>query len=378
MVTFQDYIDMLRSGKYKPIAKVEWLRVDETVESTIVADILGGSITVNRNNGSRRTCSVNLQGTPDLLPDVYGIWVKKKFKLWMGFIINGEEYFLPQGIFVLTDPNYNSSPSGLDVTITGTDKFSLLNGELGGLLKDIYQISAGINVNNAVRTILTAFGDPKQPIMDISSQTFPYDIRKSQDENIGDMLKEIAEFSARNIFYDEDGYLNFVDDINDEAKGSIWDFNDSLDSFSYLDGSYTSQFTEVRNLVKVIGVNVNGTIPMGTAINELPITGTEVSRIGEIPKVVLNDYISTNTEALNLANYMLKRLCVLGVSGSVGAVKMPHLDVDKIITITDSQLGYNRKRFLIDNISLGLGVDDGATINVVTASEEDFTVGSVV
>lgn len=377
MATFQDYINMLYSGTYRPIAKVEWLRSDETVESTLVADILGGSLTINRNNGVRRTCSINLRGDASLLPDVYGIWVKKKFKLYIGFNINGSEYFLPQGIYVLSDPVYNSDPSGLSVTLTGSDKMSLLNGELGGILKDIYVINNGTNVNNAVRTILSSFGDPKDPIMSVTSQTFPYDIRKSQDENVGDLLKEIAYFSSRNIYYDEDGFLNFVDDIDDNLKGSVWDFNVSNDKFSYLNGSYTNRFSEVRNLVKVVGINVNGTIPQATVTNELPVTGTEVSRIGEIPLVILNDYISTNTEATNLANYVLKRKCVLGITASISSVKMIHLDVDQIITITDDNMEYDRRRFLIDNISIGLGVGDGLTLNCVTASEDDFTVGKV-
>ena len=105
MASFQDYISMLRDGSYNPIAKVEWLRSDETVESTLIADILGGSLTINRNNGVRRTCSINLKGDASLLPDVYGIWVNKKFKLYIGFNIGGENFFLPQGIYVLTNPN---------------------------------------------------------------------------------------------------------------------------------------------------------------------------------------------------------------------------------------------------------------------------------
>ena len=200
-LTYNDYLLYINKQIQKPIAKIEWLRVDETVESTITSDILGGNLSISRNNGVRRTCSFTLKNEPNLLPDIYGIWVKKKFKLWLGVIDdNGNEFFLPQGVFVLTNPNYNSEPSGSTVTINGTDKFCLLNGEMGGILKDIYQINSGTNVNNSITTILTAFGDPKPPIMDLTSQTFPYTIRKGQDDNIGELLKEIAKISSRNIY----------------------------------------------------------------------------------------------------------------------------------------------------------------------------------
>jgi hypothetical protein len=376
-ITFQDYINVLKSGTYKPIAKIEWLRTDETVESTLISDILGGSLTINRNNGTRRSCNIELRGTPDLLPNVYTIWIKKKFKLWLGFNINGEDYFLPQGIFVLDNPSYNSSPEGMSITLSGQDKFSLLNGTFGGILKDIYQINAGTNVNNAVRTILTAFGDPVAPLMDITSITFPYDVRKNQDENIGDMLQEIAYFSSRNIFYDEEGRLNFLEDIQDDYKSSEWDFNTFDDKFSYLSGDYENLFSEVKNVVKIIGTNVGGTIPQYEAKNENPVTETEVSRIGELVYIELNDYISTVSQAQNLANYILKRKSVLGISGSLNSTGMFHLDVDKVITVTDSNMTYNKKRFLIDNINIGLGVGDSMTIGLIVSLDEDYFIGVV-
>lgn len=377
MASYSDYVDSIRSGIYKPTVRIELLRDDETVESVLSGDVLSGTLSINRNNGVRRTCSVTFVATEDLLPNVYGIWAKRKFKLWLGLETDNGEYLKPQGVFVVTNPSYNSTPTDKIVTINGIDKFCLFNGEIGGVLKDIYQVGSGTNVNNAVITIIQEFGDVKNPILDLSTQTFPYDIRKGQDENIGDMLKEIAYFSSRNIFYNENGELVFEDDVDDNIKGSLWDFNDSYDKFSYLGSDVEYKFDGVKNVVKVIGNNVNGTTVQYTAINNNPSTGTEVDRIGELAMVVINDYISTISEAQNLAEYILKRTKVLASSATIRAIKMFELDVDKVITVTDSNLNFDKKRFLINQISIDLSIGGEMTLSVVDVDEIDFTVGSV-
>lgn len=378
MANFNEYIATLRSGLYKPLVKVELLREDESVERTLDADILGGSLSINRNNGARRTCSLTLKGTKELLPDVYGIWAKRKFKLYLGIEINDDEFFLPQGVFILTDPSYDSTPEGNIVTLNGTDKFALLNGEIGGTFKDVYKILQETSVEDAIKGLLVDFFDPKAPIIDILDEIFPYDILKNQGDNAGDLLKEIAYFCAKNIYYDENGHLVFTEDIADENKSSEWDFNNSLDNFTFLSCNVNSKMSEVKNIIKIIGTNVNsGEIVEYTAINDDPSSGTEVSRLGELPYVEINEYITTVAKAENLAKYILKRKKVMASNATINSIKMIHLDVDKVVTVSEPKLNFYNKRFLINQINIDLGIDGGMSATVVDTDEIDFTTGQV-
>ena len=125
MASFQDYINVVKSGIIRPRIKIEWLRVDETVESIFASDILDGTLTINRNNGVRRAIDFTVQFVPELRPSIYGIWINKKVRLSLGVVCaDGTDYFIPQGVFILSDPQYTSTPSGGTVSFNGIDKFS--------------------------------------------------------------------------------------------------------------------------------------------------------------------------------------------------------------------------------------------------------------
>lgn len=379
MASFQDYLNVLRSNTRYERVKIEWLRSDDSVESIYIGDLLGGSLSINRNNGVRRAVSLELKNEDNLLPNVYGIWVKRKFRLWLGYNIPSlnEDYFIEQGVFVMRNPQYSSLPEGSTVTLNGADKFVLLNGEIGGELEDIYEITNGTNVNLAVGLILPEFGDNITPLMSLTTQTFPYTVRKDYGKTIGDMLKDIAYFSSRNIFYDETGRFNFIDDVDDEVKGSLWDFNYGDDLYSLLELGVENKFDEVKNYVKIICQNVNGTTVIGEASNEDPNTGTEISRIGRLPYIDTNSYIDNVTDANNLCEYILKRTKVMASQITIRCMKMFHLDVDKVITITNNAMKYDRKRVLINQINIDLSVGGEMTLVCVDTDEVDFTVGRV-
>lgn len=378
MASFQDYINTLKSGTLKPKIKIEWLRVDETVESEMIEDILGGSLTINRNNGIRRAIEFTIKNSEALLPNIYGIWLNKKLKLSLGYETLNGDWFEPQGIFVISNPNYTSSPNGSTVTINAVDKFSLLSGENGsGLLKDIYLIDNGTNINYAVQKILVDFKDPIVPILRPSTMNLPYTIRKGQGENVGEMLKSIAYASARNIYYDTEGRLVFDEDFDDNIKGSEWDFNFQDEKYTYLGSNLEHQFSNVRNYVKVIGQNINGAIVTGIAIDNDLTSPTNTNIIGEIPDIVANDYISTIAEAERLAKYKLKRLKVLNQAISIESIPLFHLDVDKVITLTDENYKITNQRYLVTSISTGLEFGSRMTIQCCLVDEIDFTVGAV-
>lgn len=381
MANFDDYIISLKSGIVKPRIKIEWLRSDETVESIFTDDVLDGSLTITRNSGIRRSISFTVKNSSDLLPNIWGVWINRKVKIYLGVnCADGNDYFIPQGVFVMSNPSYTSDPTGSRVTFNANDKFALLNGESGGLLTDIYLISSGTSVTNGVKTILTAFNDKVPPVIYPNSITYPYEIRKGYGNNIGDILKDTAYFMSYNVFYDVNGALNLIPDTDDELKASLWDFNFQDDKYCYLGSTMESDFANVRNVVKVIGTNLsNSTSIVGTAKNTDLTSTSNIYAIGEIPyEPVENSYINTQLQADNLANFILKRVKILNQSISIKSIPMYHLDVDSVITITDNNIGANLSRYLITSITIPLNPVGGEmTVNCVQTDEVDFTVGKV-
>jgi len=214
-----------------------------------------------------------------------------------------------------------------------------------------------------------------QPI----STTYPYQIIKQDGDNIAKLLYDIAYFSSRNIYYNELGQLMFVDDVADESKASLWDFNTSDDRYNYLGSTINYEFSKCFNTVKVIGSNVNGT-PVSAIAQDTDLTSpTNINLIGVRPApVVFNSILSTVQECQNLANYMLKRLKVINQSISISSRPMYHLDVDAIVTQTDELQGLNRNRFLVTSINIPLGITGGnMTIDAVSADEVDFFTGTL-
>lgn len=379
MANIDDYIQQLRTGVIKNRIRIEWLRKDETVERINESDIISGSISINRNNGIRRTITVELPLTKDLLPNIYGVWVNKKFKVWIGVYVNGNTdiFWSEQGTFVLSNPTYTVENGGGTITINGTDKFCLLNGENGsGTLKDIYQVDMGSDVNQVLKQILAEFNEPKSPMLDPLSKTFPYDIRKSYGDSIGDMIQDIAYFCARNVYFNKEGHFRFEDDKDDETKGSIWNFNSELDKLAYMGNSLESRFNDLRNVVKIVAENVNGNLVTATAKDENLASETNIYRIGEIPEVIVNNIIQTEADALALAQYILKRKVILTHSSTINCTPIMVLDVDRVITITDRYLNFDKKRFLITGITMGLGFGDVMSMSLVDVDEIDYTIGS--
>lgn len=377
-LTYDDYINALKSTTIRPRIKIEFLYPDETVKEEITQDIKsdGGNLSINFQNGVRRSCNVSLINIDKkYIPSPNTIWIKNKFRLWLGLEINGEDYFISQGIFVIRNPEVSSNFSEKLVNLTGIDKFALLDGQLGGDLDAIYQISVGTNIYAAIKSILVLAGDTKSPILDTKyiSEVTPYTIRKEAGRNYGELLIELAGMLSTNIFYNENGHLVFEEgaiDIVDNVKSPIWEF--TTDEFEYIGSTVTYQFEDIFNEVLVIGDNINGNIATGKATNTNLLSSTRTSLIGKRTKVIEDSIISTNSLALQRANYELKRLVMLQSKSVIKSTPMFHLDVNKVITLTDDYYNFNKDRFLIQSVNIPFSLGSQIDIDVVNAVELKF------
>ena len=380
MPTISDYYAKLRTRYRKPKIKIELLhREDESIYRSITTDLINssGALTISNQNGLRRHLDlslVNLDG--EYLPDIDGLWVGGKIKLWLGEEIDGEDLWFPQGVFVLTNPDAESYRSSRILRLKAVDKFGLLDGTVGGETNSTYIVPVGSNVYTVLRELLNGTStsdlpvDIKTPILDqqYAAEVTPYTLRKEVGDVLGNVLLELQGMLSANVFYNVNGEIVFERDSSDDIKGSLWDF--STDEFNYLGATRTYKFDEVYNAVRVIGDNIDGNLALYEAQNTNLASPTSIQNLGFQRTWVIEDpVINTDTLAEDRANYELKRVTALYSDISLSAIPMYHLDVDHVITLTDSGLGLNRDRFLINEITIPLSTGGQMTISASKTEE---------
>ena len=156
-MSFQKYLDVI-SGDFRKAVKVEWLNIDESVnfEFTDALYDINVDLSVNYQNGSRRTCTLTLNNDRNQFPiNFNSIWFGQKFKLWIGVYIDEKTpYYFPQGVFYISNPNEVYQPSTKTIKINGVDKWAYLDGTLGGKLHGTYQTNIGDDLLDATRKLL--------------------------------------------------------------------------------------------------------------------------------------------------------------------------------------------------------------------------------
>lgn len=378
MVTFNDYINALKTYSIrKPIMKVEFLRQeDETPLKQVTTQLrLDGGLNIQNKNGVRRTLDFTLDNiTQEYFPSLDStIWLGQKFKLYLGMMVNNEEYYLPQGIFVHDSPSVSDDGG---VNISGADKFSLLDGSMGGEIDLITIIASGLTVDNVIKSLMSLSQDPKDPIIDteLGSQIVPYQIILEEGDNLGKALTDLAFSFSANVFYNEEGHLVFEPDTPDNIKGSVWDFDgDSISEKDYQNGDAKYDFSEVYNRILVIGNNVNGTIVRAVVENNDLLSDTSIPNIGLTRTfVVKDDIIYTVQYCIERGKYELKRRTSVLTSGGYNFLPLWHLDVDKVVTVNEDRINMNKKRKLIQSLNIPLDSTSSASGNFVDTFDIDL------
>ena len=230
-MSFFEYLTKVE-GNFKPAIKVEWLNYDETVNCEFTNDLydINASVNVNKKNGSRRTCTLTLNNDHNKLPISFNnIWFLQKFKLWMGIYLDNETpYYLPQGVFYVSNPSDLYNPSTRTVTINGVDKWAGLDGTLSGVLSGTYQTNVDVNLFDATRKLLKlSNGRPSAeyistPFLLLNDDIYTYFI--------------VKDYSDWNAFKYNASTGQFLSDAGTNAKSKItlvakYDMNISFDYY---------------------------------------------------------------------------------------------------------------------------------------------------
>lgn len=366
MINKKRYMEYLNSREVKrPIYKVELLRRDETVKKELTSKVVSGSgsVQIENRSGVRRTSDFTLVPTAEDRKYFSNLALGDKFKLWVGYNIDGEDYFpSPAGVFVFDNPTFMSMPDDKTIQIAGSDKWSILNGENGGILESTYTVEAETTIKDFItRTLnLSIVNDPVPPVIDVKllEEKTTYEITKSAGETVADLMLDVAENLSAEIYYDQFGRLNVWKTTDDMFKASLFDFNHN--AVSYFGGQKEYNLRDIYNAVMVIADNPqNKDVPFESlAVNNDLTDKNSVPNLGFTKTLVVTDRtdgISTQEQCDDRAFWELKKAKIRYSTVEMEGLMIPHLDVNQICTVTDPELVSDRERFLITSITHTIG-----------------------
>lgn len=395
-LTFYDYLEALKRPVIVPCLKLEWLNPDDTVDYEITTDLYNtnGMLNVTNQSGCRRTFNLQIHNEDGKYNiDVNKVWLGQKVKLYLGLYIDGFPYLIQQGVFYITNPTDIINPSTKCIQLNCTDKWAYLDGSLFGNLDGIYKIPVNSNIFNATKELLltdrgngipldstkpniSTFFNTKMTklsngkLVPVLNTPFTATIDKGQ--TYADVLLQFNTMLAGVIYYDTVGRLNIEpneEDLLDKNKEIVYKF-DQYNS-TILSKSQEFRFTDVFNDILCVGATTNGYLAKGRATNNNIKSDLCVQRIGKKTKVYEDTNYYTDDLCQDWANYLLRNNTILQTSINIATIPLYHLDVNKLITITNPKNHLQEEKFLINSLSIPLGLGQ-MTISAASVNELEF------
>ena len=401
---WQAYLSALKTN-FTKICKLEFLQPDRSVAYVLDnnprnrrsgAFIQNGNLRVNLQNGQRRQASVNivnLDGEYDYA--VNKVWFGQEIRLSEGLILpDGSEFYLPQGVFLVKDPQEIFKPNQREVTYPLVDKWANLDGTLYGNLGGTYEVPVDSDIFQAIAFLLSEDRgngvpvDNMEPIFtdyyngmtttDNQGNTYsntvtPYTLRvDSTSGTLAEVILGLNTMLAGWVGYDATGRFRLdpsQDDILDVQKPVQWAFTPTEAQF--LGATYTVKNSEMYNDIIINGEALeNSPTPNARAQNLDPMSDTNVNLIGrktlrESKQGYYNDQICQW-----YAEWKLKRITVLQKAVSIESTQMFHLSENNLVTIRrPDKKGAPVERHLIQGFSRNLSGQGGMTIEAVSVSD---------
>ena len=405
-----DYLKQLRTPFVK-LCRLRFLQPDGSTAFAIDNNPLNrrsgtfiqdGNISGNLQNGQRRTASVTLSNVDaEYDYNVNNVWFGQQIAIDEGLILSdGSEYYIPQGIFYIQDPQETLNPNLRTMTYPLVDKWSYLDGTLFGRLEATYEVPVGTNIFEPIASLLsldkgngykvdnvppifTEYYNEKTQVLPsgetVSLVISPYTMRvDSDDGTYADVVLGMSEMVNAWVGYDNTGTLRVEpsqDDIVDTNKPVLWRF--SLAEAQLIGATYTVKNTEVFNDYIVLGEQTDDNPQAsGRAQNLDPSSDTNVNIIGRKTYRETASGYYTEMQCRDLAEWKLKRATVLQKAVSISCIQMMHIFENSLVEIvrTDKP-GSPVERHLIQGYTRPLTSNGTMTINAVSVA--DFPIATI-
>ena len=360
----------------KPVYKIELLnKEDDTLigEITHAIEDGSGSISISNQDGARRSASFTLNNYQNQWQEYFKyLSIGQRFKVSLGYDMDGEIIWFPQGVFVYSDPTLQSEGSNKVISISGNDKWALLDGTAGGILDATFQVEAGTSMGKFINDTLKLDIVKDYVTPNIDSSVFDakttYDIVHSAGETIADVILEVAANLSCYAYYDENGVFTMRPFDYDEVLSPVYEY--TYNDINYISATKTLPINKIYNSVLIVSDNMqSGGVPVVAMLDNNDVTDINSVINGATRKVYnVTDNIAgiyNQKQADERARYELKKVACMQTNISLTSTPLFHLKENEVVTVTDPYLGCNGERFLISGINFSIGTDSSATLDLV-------------
>lgn len=326
-----------------------------------------GSISVDGDRDIRRSFSFKLISKNNEFDwnENSLIWIDKRVKLFVGIKLpDGTVEYVPQGVFILTQPSTEHTSEGILTEVTGQDKAYLYTGNFGKFINQT-TLSVNLPIRDAIRIIAQGNGETLFNFDDDITEVVPYELTYESGSSRWDALSELASLGKSKIYFDAVGYLRLkrINLSSLQNQSPVWEFkygdpNDKL---------YAGNVRKMNpnNLYNDF-ITLGGSGQTAIVRHQLTITETDPKWADSpytIEKIGRSIYwhndgnpdslITTQSEALWRNKYSLMKY--LGYTEEVSFQISPMflLEPDDIISITDNENSVYG-RFLINRLDIPL------------------------
>lgn len=324
-------------------------------------------------SGARRSGTLTVDNWSNIYDiNANKVWFGQRLRISAGIILpDGTEFYLPQGVFYISNPQEVLNPSSRQTTFSLVDKWGYLDGTLFGNYCGIYQLLVGNNLFDATRQLLlTDRGnghpiDSAPPILSSSyigksyvsnGQVYyytdcPYTAKISG--TYADVLNEINTMLVAVAGYDVHGQYCLEPantDSDNLSRQTLWDFAE--DQNSIIRAERTTLMTDTYNHVIVTGGTLNGHIARGEACNIDPGSPTNVNLIGKKTLVIEQNKYYADAQCTELARYELSRRNRLLSNVNITCMPIYHLQENKLVNLSLDSDGASPKPYLISEYTL--------------------------
>ena len=239
----KDFLKALDQENQREIfAKIATLTFDEDPIEFITGRVTGGNINIDGQSSTRRTCSITLVAKELNIHDFY--WgLNNKIMLFIGLTnkINNnypDIIWFPQGIFLITDFSTNQTTNNYTVSISGRDKMSLLNGDIGGIITSLTADFGKIEEIDEDGIITITSIPLKDIVREVVHEYAREPFEKIIIENLDDVGLELMEYRGNEPMY----FL--INDETNEVSNMFLDISGKQYFYS-INGGQTYSTTKI-------------------------------------------------------------------------------------------------------------------------------------